>query len=59
MLSSIPCTSNNGRSVQVLNVKIITVPELTRSASSLTSVGADVHEQIAAPGLLTERVCSS
>ena len=58
MLTSLSCTSNNGRSVQVLNVKIITVPELTRSASILTSVGADAHKQIAAPGLLTELVCS-
>lgn len=57
MYKMLSCTSDNGRSVWVLKVKIITVPKLTRSASSLISVGADARKPIAAPGLLLELLC--
>lgn len=56
--SSIPCSCSNGGSVQVLNAKIITVPKLTRSASSSTSFGIHAHKLIAAPGSSAELVCS-
>lgn len=46
ILGTTPCTNNNGGYVQVLNVRIITVPELHRSLSSLTSLGKGTHKQI-------------
>lgn len=46
ILGTTPCTSNNGGNMQVLSVRIITMPELHRSLSGLTSLGKGTHKQI-------------
>lgn len=48
MPGSTPCTSHNGESVEVLNVKIMIVPEPAKSFSNLTFLSKGAPKKIAA-----------